>query len=87
MYANFTSGEKNFVCDVCGKAFGDARVLKSHMTRHTGERPHSCEKCKKTFAHYSALCTHRKMHLKKNVPSNTNTKTSIEQNNKSLMNL
>lgn len=63
----FVSGEKNHICEVCGKAFADARVLKSHMTIHTGEKPYTCQTCQKSFAHHSALSTHKKTHVMKKV--------------------
>lgn len=53
-------GEKEHVCTTCGKAFSNARVLKTHMNIHTGSRPFTCDICLRTFTHYSALATHRK---------------------------
>ncbi|GBM85228.1 Zinc finger protein 84 [Araneus ventricosus] len=40
---------KRFVCDECGKAFGENSNLKVHYRKHTGEKPSVCPRCDKKF--------------------------------------
>lgn len=44
------SGEKPFVCSICGKACATYVNLDIHMRIHTGEKPFRCSKCNSTFA-------------------------------------
>lgn len=41
--------ERNFKCDVCGKAFRQLSTLSQHKAIHSDARPYVCEFCKKTF--------------------------------------
>jgi KRAB domain-containing zinc finger protein len=43
------SGEKGFVCSVCGKALTQQIILKRHVRFHTGDKPFHCY-CGESFA-------------------------------------
>ncbi|KAK0148649.1 Oocyte zinc finger protein XlCOF6 [Merluccius polli] len=56
------AGEKEFVCEVCGKGCSHRSALKHHMLTHTGERSFVCETCGKRCGHASALQNHTRVH-------------------------
>ncbi|XP_061735475.1 zinc finger protein OZF-like [Nerophis ophidion] len=56
------TGEKTFVCSVCGKLSSQKRNMQIHMRRHTGEKLFSCSVCAKPFVTNSDLTRHMRTH-------------------------
>jgi predicted RNA-binding Zn-ribbon protein involved in translation (DUF1610 family) len=56
------SGERKFVCKVCGKGFKTKQRLSDHGTLHTKVKAFrfDVEGCAKSFAHAGSLSTHKK---------------------------
>lgn len=52
------TGERNFPCKSCTKAFATAYNLKIHNRIHTGEKPFTCEHCGISFAYNSLMKAH-----------------------------
>ncbi|XP_063066093.1 gastrula zinc finger protein XlCGF26.1-like [Engraulis encrasicolus] len=50
------------VCDVCGKCFCNAYVLKDHSNIHTGAQPYICDVCGRGFNHKANFRRHKKIH-------------------------
>ncbi|KAG8930988.1 hypothetical protein FRC01_001983 [Tulasnella sp. 417] len=55
---------KNYVCEVCNKAFERRASLETHMTVHNGQRPHKCPVplCAKDFSVRSNYRRHLRTH-------------------------
>ncbi|KAJ2951348.1 hypothetical protein O0L34_g13478 [Tuta absoluta] len=56
-------GNKNFVCDICGKDdFPFLSSLRFHQRKHTDEKPHECSVCRKAFKEKLNLKVHMTIH-------------------------
>ena len=56
------TGEKQFECKICKKAFSFFNSLKVHERSHTGEKPFKCKICNETFSYSHVLKNHEKIH-------------------------
>lgn len=52
------AGEKNFVCNVCGKAFLRGDFLTAHKRVHTKDKPFKCEVCGLAYTQKTPLTVH-----------------------------
>lgn len=59
------SGEKPYICDICGQAFAQSSTLTYHKRRHTGEKPYQCDLCGMSFSVSSSLIAHARKHTGK----------------------
>ena len=60
--SKYGRGDKQFICNFCGKCFTSSRSLETHVRVHTGERPYSCAQCGKRFTQSGHLKTHQSVH-------------------------
>ncbi|XP_022913595.2 zinc finger protein 32-like isoform X3 [Onthophagus taurus] len=51
-----------YMCNICGKQFGQNWHLKGHLITHSGKRPYECKYCNKSFAAPGTLTTHLRIH-------------------------
>ncbi|KAF6080037.1 zinc finger protein 114 [Phyllostomus discolor] len=57
------TGEKNYKCEDCRRAFAYHSFLMQHMKIHTGEKPYECEMCGKAFRYSLHLNKHLARHM------------------------
>ncbi|XP_060808445.1 oocyte zinc finger protein XlCOF6 [Amyelois transitella] len=57
-----TLAKKGAMCEVCGKSFQNAGLLKYHQRIHSGERPYHCSQCSKSFTTNRLLEEHIRVH-------------------------
>ncbi|XP_044743349.1 zinc finger protein 84-like [Chrysoperla carnea] len=50
--------ERNYLCNVCGRAVRSQAELSRHLLIHTKERPYACNHCDKTYRRSEALKMH-----------------------------
>ncbi|CAG5896365.1 unnamed protein product, partial [Menidia menidia] len=56
------SGEKPFLCTICGKYFSVKSYLNYHKRTHSGEKPYMCAICGKSYSRKGGLDIHKRTH-------------------------
>uniref|UniRef100_A0A8C0EFQ9 C2H2-type domain-containing protein n=1 Tax=Bubo bubo TaxID=30461 RepID=A0A8C0EFQ9_BUBBB len=60
------SGQKEYMCEHCGKVFSWGNCLTRHRRIHTGEKPFKCRDCGKSFSESGTLLRHQRSHTRRN---------------------
>ena len=63
-YNRVQRGERDYMCDRCGKAFKAKISLNRHRLIHTEVKPYACDVCDKTFNQKNNLKTHQLVHTR-----------------------
>uniref|UniRef100_A0A8C0EFR9 C2H2-type domain-containing protein n=1 Tax=Bubo bubo TaxID=30461 RepID=A0A8C0EFR9_BUBBB len=61
-----SSGQKEYMCEHCGKVFSWGNCLTRHRRIHTGEKPFKCRDCGKSFSESGTLLRHQRSHTRRN---------------------